>query len=264
MGDVNGNNEIDVLDFAIIQDYLVGNKNIDNTSITAADVNCDTRVNMEDVVIIQRYLAELIDKFDFTYLDEIPQKPTDNDNSNSNDNNSITNTSDTEDVRDTCTDITSDFIPDTDNNTNFTDTIIDLDSDENITIYPDNTDSDNLDSDTGDWRNQKKLFPITFNDGQNVVNLLVSLTDYENGAKIYYDSDVCKEFAVIEFPEGITDLEYTGNNISIFKNYKNETVIRVPYDVNNESLAYYFLSSDNIKFELDKDNAQINIGDLFN
>lgn len=262
VGDVNNNNEIDVLDFAIIQDYLVGNKIIDDTSISAADVNYDLKVNMEDVVIIQRYLAKLTEEFDYTYLDERSPISTDSD---TNDNNSsITHDTDTGDERDTNTDLTSDYITDTDNTTHNTDTIIDLDSDENIIISPDNTDSSSSDTDIGDWRDHKKLFPVTFNDGKNVINLLVSLTDYENGAKIYYDSDVCEEFAVIEFPEGITDLEYTGNNISIFKNYKNETVIRVPYDVNNDSLAYYFLSSDNIKFELDKDNAQINIGDLFN
>ncbi len=265
VGDVNNNNEIDVLDFAIIQDYLVGNITIDDTSLLTADVNCDAHSNMEDVVIIQRYLAKLIDKFCFKYLDEIPSKSTDSDSSDSNGdiNSNITHDTDTGNEKDTNSDLASEYITDTDNNTYDTDTIIDLDSDENIIISPDNTDSDSSDTDTGDWRDQKNLFPVTFNDGQNIIYLLVSLTDFDNGAKIYYDSDICEEFATLEFPKGITNIVYTGNNISIYRNYKNEIVVRVPYDANNTSLAYYFLSSDSINFELDKDNAQVNIGDLF-
>lgn len=60
IGDVNGDNVIDILDATYIQLYLAEIVSLDSRPLKAADVNGDNSVDILDVTNIQKYLVELI------------------------------------------------------------------------------------------------------------------------------------------------------------------------------------------------------------
>ncbi len=64
LGDVNGDNRIDVNDVTLIMQHIVGVKLLDSIQEKAADVNGDGRVDVNDVVLIMQYVLGLIDSFD--------------------------------------------------------------------------------------------------------------------------------------------------------------------------------------------------------
>ena len=58
LGDVDGSNEIDINDVTLIQSYLAELRTLDNISLLAADANQDDFVDISDATAIQMKLAE--------------------------------------------------------------------------------------------------------------------------------------------------------------------------------------------------------------
>lgn len=62
-GDVNGDGVISKADVTLIQEYLVGKKDLDKYQLIAADVDGDGEVSLKDASLIQKLLAGLITEF---------------------------------------------------------------------------------------------------------------------------------------------------------------------------------------------------------
>lgn len=62
-GDVNGNNTVDSIDFAILRTYLLGMTNLTGNSAKAADVSGDGIVNSIDFAFMRQYLLGIISSF---------------------------------------------------------------------------------------------------------------------------------------------------------------------------------------------------------
>lgn len=62
-GDVNKDKKINMLDVVQLQKYIASLVKLDKTALQAADVTGDGKVNMVDVTTIQKYIAKLIEKF---------------------------------------------------------------------------------------------------------------------------------------------------------------------------------------------------------
>jgi len=58
LGDVNGDNEVNVLDVVSIVGYVLGNIEFDDTQINLADYNQDESVDVLDIVVIVNYILE--------------------------------------------------------------------------------------------------------------------------------------------------------------------------------------------------------------
>ena len=63
IGDVNGDNSVDVLDAAMIQKYAAGKADLTAEQLTAGDVNGDHNVDVLDAAMIQKYAAGKINHF---------------------------------------------------------------------------------------------------------------------------------------------------------------------------------------------------------
>lgn len=63
IGDVNGDNNIDVLDAALVQKYASGKADLTADQITVADVNGDNNVDVLDAAEIQKFAAGIITEF---------------------------------------------------------------------------------------------------------------------------------------------------------------------------------------------------------
>ena len=59
LGDINGDNEIDITDLVILGRYLVDLEEIDESLVGLADINRDSEVDITDLVILGRYLVGL-------------------------------------------------------------------------------------------------------------------------------------------------------------------------------------------------------------
>ena len=57
IGDVNGNNKVDISDATMIQSYLAGIKELTPIQMKLADADCDSKIAINDATEIQRYLA---------------------------------------------------------------------------------------------------------------------------------------------------------------------------------------------------------------
>ncbi|HEX3028095.1 MAG TPA: dockerin type I domain-containing protein [Clostridia bacterium] len=62
-GDVNGDGNIDAIDFAVLKQHLLGIKV--NINLQAADVDEDTTVGALDLAVIKKYLLKMIDKLPY-------------------------------------------------------------------------------------------------------------------------------------------------------------------------------------------------------
>ncbi|MDO4883210.1 MAG: dockerin type I domain-containing protein, partial [Oscillospiraceae bacterium] len=62
-GDVNGDENVDVLDAAMIQKYTVSRANLSDEQLTVADVNNDNHVDVLDAADIQKFAAGIISEF---------------------------------------------------------------------------------------------------------------------------------------------------------------------------------------------------------
>lgn len=63
IGDVNGDNNVDVLDAAIVQKYAAGKQDLTEALLYVADVNDDNNVDVLDAAEIQKYAAGIISEF---------------------------------------------------------------------------------------------------------------------------------------------------------------------------------------------------------
>jgi hypothetical protein len=63
LGDVNGDENVSVLDATLIQKYLVGSQTLTDEQKKAADVNFDGNISVVDSTLIQKYVVNLIDSF---------------------------------------------------------------------------------------------------------------------------------------------------------------------------------------------------------
>ncbi len=63
IGDVNGDNTVDVGDAILVLKSIVGLINLDATQFAAADVNGDEKVDVGDAILILRYIVGLIMEF---------------------------------------------------------------------------------------------------------------------------------------------------------------------------------------------------------
>ncbi|MDD5923408.1 MAG: Ig-like domain-containing protein [Clostridia bacterium] len=63
-GDVNGDEKITMEDVVLIQKEIAKLVELKDNEKLAADVNFDEKITMEDVVLIQKYIAKLISSFD--------------------------------------------------------------------------------------------------------------------------------------------------------------------------------------------------------
>ena len=58
LGDANGDGSIDINDVTVLQRYVAELENLDGIRFLAADINCDEDVDISDATEIQSYLAE--------------------------------------------------------------------------------------------------------------------------------------------------------------------------------------------------------------
>ena len=58
IGDIDNNNEININDITLIQQYLTGSTELSDNQLLVADINNDSRINGNDISIIQKYLLE--------------------------------------------------------------------------------------------------------------------------------------------------------------------------------------------------------------
>ncbi len=63
LGDVNGDEKINVVDANLIRRYAAELMELDSVQLLAADVNGDGKINVVDANLVRRFAAELIDKF---------------------------------------------------------------------------------------------------------------------------------------------------------------------------------------------------------
>lgn len=70
-GDVDDNGRIEIDDVTLLQKYLAGLEELNEKGIFAADVKCDNMLNVDDVTMIQKYLAGLIKDFNISTNDEV-------------------------------------------------------------------------------------------------------------------------------------------------------------------------------------------------
>ena len=63
IGDVNGDNSVDVLDAAVVQKYAAGKTDLTAEQLYAADVNGDNNADVLDAAMIQKYAAGKITEF---------------------------------------------------------------------------------------------------------------------------------------------------------------------------------------------------------
>ena len=63
LGDLNGDGKINILDLIVLQRYLAELIEFDAGQLAAADLNGDGKVNSLDMILLERYLAELIEEF---------------------------------------------------------------------------------------------------------------------------------------------------------------------------------------------------------
>ncbi len=63
VGDVNGDNTVDVLDAAMVQKYASGMTELTEDQLYSADVNDDNNVDVLDAADIQKYAAGKITEF---------------------------------------------------------------------------------------------------------------------------------------------------------------------------------------------------------
>lgn len=63
IGDVNGDENINITDTTSIQKYIASINTLDENALIRADVNSDSSVDIKDATLIQQYCAGLIDKF---------------------------------------------------------------------------------------------------------------------------------------------------------------------------------------------------------
>lgn len=63
LGDVNNDGEITIQDVTIVQRYLAEMTQLDDNAFKAADVNGDGNVDISDATTIQKYVAEIIHEF---------------------------------------------------------------------------------------------------------------------------------------------------------------------------------------------------------
>lgn len=59
LGDVNLDGLVNINDVTLLQMYLANKSTLSDTSITVADINKDTRVNVQDVTLIQKIVAHI-------------------------------------------------------------------------------------------------------------------------------------------------------------------------------------------------------------
>ena len=58
IGDVNGDNKVDITDATAIQSHLAEMESLSGQALALADVNSDGKVDISDVTHLQKYLAE--------------------------------------------------------------------------------------------------------------------------------------------------------------------------------------------------------------
>ena len=63
IGDANGNGKVDVDDVTVIQMYVAGLCEFDETAQKRADVGNDDAVNIDDATMVQLYIANIIMNF---------------------------------------------------------------------------------------------------------------------------------------------------------------------------------------------------------
>ena len=63
LGDVNGDEKVDITDATMIQKAVAELIELDENQQLAADVNEDNKVDITDATMIQKYVAEMIDHF---------------------------------------------------------------------------------------------------------------------------------------------------------------------------------------------------------
>ena len=65
-GDVDLDKSVSILDATYIQQYMAGKRTLSDSAKANADVNVDGKINNKDVIIIQKYLASLINSLPYT------------------------------------------------------------------------------------------------------------------------------------------------------------------------------------------------------
>ena len=63
IGDLNGDNSVDILDATLVQKHSSGTANLSNEQLAVADVNDDKNVDILDAAMIQKYAAGKITEF---------------------------------------------------------------------------------------------------------------------------------------------------------------------------------------------------------
>ena len=60
LGDLNGDEKIDVMDIMIVRNYILGITNLSEVEVSAADVNRDSKVNLLDIMCIRKLILSSI------------------------------------------------------------------------------------------------------------------------------------------------------------------------------------------------------------
>lgn len=59
-GDVNGDGKVNIDDVTLIQKYIANMAELDSIQLKAADLNGDENANIDDVTMIQKFLAGMV------------------------------------------------------------------------------------------------------------------------------------------------------------------------------------------------------------
>lgn len=78
-GDADGNGTIAMGDVTTIQKHIADIKKLSAEAEKLSDVTADKKVDLKDVVLIQRYVALLIKEFPAEAIDKLPENNTDTD-----------------------------------------------------------------------------------------------------------------------------------------------------------------------------------------
>ncbi len=149
-GDPNIDDEINMLDVVITQKHIAQLSVLKGLAEKAADANFDEIVNMEDVVMMQKYIAKLIDAFATLYVNELPSDVDSDDINSDSDVTDSDITTDTNSDTESTTDLpTTDTSPDTETEEDNMIDYGDLSSDNNSDLTTD-TSSDTASDTTSD------------------------------------------------------------------------------------------------------------------
>ncbi|MDD5924485.1 MAG: dockerin type I repeat-containing protein [Clostridia bacterium] len=182
-GDLNGDKKVNLQDVVELQKYIAELVKLSEDALKASDVNLDSKLNLEDVTTMQRYIAELI-----------PQLPYNNGSSSTTDTEDTSSDAENTDTEDTLSDKVNTDTEDTSSDTEITDT--------------ENTDTEDTSDDEVDYKlnSTRRLLRTLIETIQSEINDEIGYYYTEESYKSfkeYYDKvkDYCDSYDKDEYKD---------------------------------------------------------------